>query len=252
MAKGIVKSAERVMAIFEAFETERRFLNISDLVAILNFPQSSVSMLMKTLVASGHMDFDSETRTFRPSPRLAFLGHWSLGHGEIVEQIQTVMRSLSDETGETILLGAQNGIYMKYLSVVDSPNNINLKIHSGLMRLMHQTCLGRMLLTLKSDDEIGRFLRRVNAEVAEDSMKAKESDILEIVALARKQGYIHSDSLASAGAGVVGVLLPLPVHGRHLAVGVGGPAHRIDERFDDIKASLFSAVKVFEASLTPA
>src|SRR5688572_17205832 len=112
-SSGLVKSAVRVIEIFELFEAERRPLKISEIVERLRVPQSSVSTLMKTLIAQGFMDFDADTRQFRPSARLAFLGHWALGAPDSIEQVQSVMRRLADETGESVLLGAQNGLMMQ-------------------------------------------------------------------------------------------------------------------------------------------
>ena len=105
----VVKSAERVLAIFEVFEAERRPLRISELVSRLEIPQSSTSTLMKTLVARGLVEFDPDNRTFKPTVRLAFLGNWVVGSTDGLAQIQTLAHRLFDETGETVIIGSQNG-----------------------------------------------------------------------------------------------------------------------------------------------
>lgn len=59
MEGGLVKSALRVLEILELFDAGRRPLRVADIVDRMNVPQSSPSMLLKTLVARGYMDFDA-------------------------------------------------------------------------------------------------------------------------------------------------------------------------------------------------
>ena len=70
MTNGLVKSAARVMAIFECFEDVKRPLTISELVRLMGVPQSSMSALMKSLLAQGFVDYDTRARTYTPSVRV--------------------------------------------------------------------------------------------------------------------------------------------------------------------------------------
>jgi hypothetical protein len=40
-------------------------------------------------------------------------------------------------------------------------------------------------------------------------------------------------------------LLPLPVRGRYLGLGIGGPNARLTERFEELRATLLSAASGF-------
>lgn len=62
MEGGSVKSALRVLEILEVFDAERRPPRVTDIVEPMNLPQSSASMLLKTMVARGYMDFDAASR----------------------------------------------------------------------------------------------------------------------------------------------------------------------------------------------
>jgi DNA-binding IclR family transcriptional regulator len=247
--KGLVKSAVRVIEIFELFEAERRPLKISEIVDRLRVPQSSISTLMKTLIAQGFMDFDPEARQFRPSARLAFLGHWALGAPDSIEQVQFVMRRLADETGESVLLGAQNGLMMQYLSVIESPQALRFSLRPGLMRPIHKAGLGIMLMTVKSDAEMGRLLRRYNLEHGQEGTYAVESEVRAMVTKARKDGWFRTESLMTQGAGVIATLLPLPVRGRYLGLGIGGPNARLGERLEELRGALLAAAKGFAAAV---
>lgn len=72
----MVKSVNRVFHLFELFERLRRPLRVVEIANLINTPQSSLSMLLKTLVARGYLDYDVQSRTFFPTIRLAVLCDW--------------------------------------------------------------------------------------------------------------------------------------------------------------------------------
>jgi len=243
-----VKSAVRVLAIFEVFESERRGLTISELVERLQIPQSSTSTLMKSLLAKGFVEFDGETRRYRPSVRLAFLGNWVLGSTDVIARIHTLAQNLSVQTGETILAGAENGLYMQYLSVIVSPHTARIALHPGVKRPLHLSGLGLMLLSLKTDPEVGRLVRRFNSELNDPAIpRLSEREVLRKVETARRQGWIESASLITKGAGSIATLLPLPRGQRPLAIGIGAPVERLQQRHDLLQAALCGAVAEFSA-----
>jgi DNA-binding IclR family transcriptional regulator len=246
-----VKSAERVLAIFEVFEALRRPMRISELVKKLEIPQSSTSTLMKTLVAKGLVDFNPEERTFCPSVRLAFLGNWVLGSDDGLAQIQSMSQRLAAESGETIIVGAQNGLFVQYLSVVVSQQPLRFILHPGMMRPLHRAGLGIMLLSTKSDDEVGRMIRRYNAEADEESVIVSVSEVMDTVRKARSLGYCETSDLATPGAGVIATLLPLPVEGRSLSIGIGGPTSRLRPRVDSFREMLLREVDAFGHLVDP-
>ena len=249
MNEKTVKSAVRVLAIFEVFESERRSLTISELVERLKIPQSSTSTLMRSLVTKGFVEFEAETRRYRPSVRLAFLGNWVLGSTDVIARIHSLAQSLSDRTGETILIGAESGLFMQYLSVVVSPHTLRIALHPGLRRPLHLSGLGLMLLSLKTDPEIGRIVRRYNAEHGETTpRRLTERQVLKMAETARRQSWFETANLITEGAGSIATLLPLPRGQRPLAVGIGAPVSRLQARHDELQKALMEAVAEFSAA----
>ena len=240
----VVKSAERVLAIFEVFEAERRPLRISELVSRLEIPQSSTSTLMKTLVTRGLVEFDPENRTFKPTVRLAFLGNWVVGSTDGLAQIQSLVHRLSAETGETVLVGSQNGLSVQYLSMIVRGNLSQVTLRPGLCRPLHRAGLGIMLLTTKSDDEVSRIVRRLNAEAEEGEVIVPEADVLSMVREARVKGYCQTANLAGAGTGTIATLLPWPTVGP-IAIGLGSSVDRLGARSEYLRQVLLREVTGF-------
>lgn len=242
----MVKSAVRVLDIFEAFEAERRALTISELVDLLQIPQSSMSTLIKSLVAKGFVEYDAQTRRYRPSVRLAFLGNWVLGSTDTIARIHTLAQCLHDETGETVLIGAENGLYLQYMSVVVSPSTLRFALHPGLRRPLHRSGLGIMLLTRKQDADIGRLVRRYNAERLEPGEdRITEAEVLRRVGHARAQGWFSSHSLFVKGGGSVAALLPLPRERTTLAIGFAVSLPALNDKAERLRETLLGHVKAF-------
>ncbi|MEM7190221.1 MAG: helix-turn-helix domain-containing protein [Pseudomonadota bacterium] len=245
MVDKMVKSAVRVLDIFEAFEAEQCALTISELVELLQIPQSSMSTLIKSLVARGFVEYEAETRRYRPSVRLAFVGNWALGSTDVIARIHTLAQQLHEECGETVLIGAENGLYVQYLSLVLSPHTLRFALHPGLKRPIHRSGAGVMLLTLKQDAEIGRLVRRYNSEIQDPTEpRSNLSDVLEMVQRARAQGWIVS-SVAQPGAASLATLLPLPRGQSMLSIGIAAPTNLMTDRLDELREILMRTVGGF-------
>jgi len=242
----VVKSAERVLAIFEVFEAERRPLRISELVSRLEIPQSSTSTLMKTLVARGLVEFDPEHRTFKPTVRLAFLGNWVVGSTDGLAQIQTLAHQLAEETGEMVIVGSQNGLCVQYLSLVTQKDAPQPRLRPGQCRPLHRTGLGIMLLTQKADEEVARIVRRYNAEAEEGEVIVPESEVLSLVREARVKGYCQTANMVGRGSGTIATLMPWPMVGP-LAIGLGATVDRLSARADFLRQTLLREVSGFGA-----
>ncbi len=239
----MVKSAQRVIDILELFESECRPLRVADIVERLGLPQSSVSMLLRTLVSRGYMEFDAATRQYCPSVRVAFLGDWTLRSvGQ--RKVQDTMRWLADETGETVLLGRRSGLFMQYVSMIESTQALRLTLPPGTLRPMHRSAIGVVLLARDGDEHIGRMLRRYNAEFAADGTAARLTETMRAVELARRQGWYESDSLSTPGSGVIAALLATPIRGQHLGIGVGGPVARLHQRRAALVKAVLAAAKM--------
>lgn len=237
----MVKSAQRVFEILELFEAERRPLRVAEMVEKLAMPQSSVSMILKTLVARGYMEFDPRTRRYCPSLRVAFLGDWAANVPGRRQPIQDTLRQLAAQTGERVLLGRQSGMFMQYVSVTEARSMSRPVLAPGTVRPLHLSAIGIVLLSQMEDEQIDRLLRRYNAEYGSKTDPANITRTLRAVESARRLGYFESAGLATPGAGVIATLLPTRIRTQWLGVGVAGPVALLHARRSDLLSSVMAA-----------
>ena len=72
----VVKSAGRVLEIFEFFAHRHAPATVSEVAAALEFPLSSTSVLLKSLLTLGYLEYSARSREYQPTIRFAVLGTW--------------------------------------------------------------------------------------------------------------------------------------------------------------------------------
>lgn len=236
MTDSAVKSAKRAFEILEAFSRHRRPLALKELLDELDYPASSGSALMKSLVALGYLDYDGERRTYFPTMRIAALGSWVpgvlFGDGQLLGALEDLHR----ETGETVILAVQSDLHAQYVHVIPSPEPLQLRVPPGTRRPLAQSGLGLVLLSAKRDPEIERLRRRINASgegaaLTRDEMMARVNAV-------RARGYAFSRNAISQGVGIIGAALPNGPFGRVFAVGAAGQVERLERKEEEIVAAL--------------
>jgi len=252
MTDGLVKSAARVMAIFECFEDVKRPLTISELVRLMGVPQSSMSALMKSLLAQGFVDYEIQSRAYTPSVRVGLLGNWLMGGPQNQDNLLMMLQDLNALTGDTVILGVLNGVEAQYIHVVNSYQRLRFQLRSGMLRPMFRTAIGIVLASQRDDSEIGRMIRRVNTETERPEDSIQETEVMARIAEVRETGYIITSNLATPGAGVIATLLRNGPSSRPLAIGIGAPQPRIVSGKDFLVDSLMTSVNKFASGRSSA
>jgi DNA-binding IclR family transcriptional regulator len=221
-----VKSAVRVLEIFEHFAETRAPASVMEVSKALGFPQSSTSALLKSLVALGYMDYDANARSYLPNLRLALLSTWLEKGAYRDEALIRRLERIRDLSGETVVLGLRNGMHAQYVVILEAERPIRLHMKMGTLRPLTRTGIGRALLMSESDAEIRGIVRRINAETPE--YRVDEQGFLDLMAQVRVNGFAETAGDMTPGAGMVAVPLANPPGGTPMAVGIGGPLERLD------------------------
>lgn len=222
----LVKSASRVLRVFEVFAETKRPMRISELAVELGIPQSSVSMLVRTMVQRGYMDWASDSRAVQPTLRLTLLGSWLDDQFSNAGGLHEMLTEIAACCEDTVILGVEMGILVQYIHVVQGSHPLRYDIKRGATRFMVDANAGRVLLSLKPDDEVDRIITRTNAERTDRRIdrKSLQREIRKI----RKQGYSFGENLVVPGASVIAAPLQSGSSQRPLAVGIAGPTERLE------------------------
>ncbi|MGU3494804.1 IclR family transcriptional regulator [Xanthobacteraceae bacterium A53D] len=234
-----MKSALRVLEVLEHFAAIERPASVSELAKALNYPQSSTSMLVGTMIEHGYLA-EGDDRKVAPTARVAMLGRWV--DARVTDgRIHQLMRDLGQETGETILLGIPSDSDAIYVEVIPATNPMRLHIPRGSKRPIEASGVGLMLLSAMEDAEIARRVARASALREPGQNVALEAVMAEVVKI-RRMGYSRSVDRIAQGAGIVCTLLPGVNRAHPVALGIGGISSLLLERTDELVALLHARI----------
>ena len=251
MSETVIKTARRLFEVLEYFDEIQRPISLKDISAHFEYPVSSASALLKSMVVMGYLDYDGYSRTYMPTMRIATLGNWVQGALFGEGRILALMRHMSDVTCETISIGTQSDLFAQYIHVIPSTYAIRFHLKPGTVRPLARSGLGWLLLSARNDETIEKLLRRINVEEEDRKLRIGLPDLMARVKEIRKQGYVFSRHTVTAGAGVIGMLLPIRRHGRIFAIGVGGPVERLEQKKKRILSELRGGIARFAADSDP-
>ena len=227
---GVVKSAGRALQLLEFFEDIRRPARAVEAAAALGMPQSSSSMLLRSLRELGYLDYDPATRTYLPSPRVALLGSW-LDAGPVRDgRVTRLLEHLNESYVKTTFLAARNSIFAQYIYMMPARSTMRFHVATGARRLLVGSAAGRALLTDAPDDEISRLHRRTAAEFPDFRLTLDQ--VMENVAAMRAQGHFLSRALVTEGAAALAIRLPRGIDkaGRPIALAMAGLLDEFERR----------------------
>jgi DNA-binding IclR family transcriptional regulator len=242
LAQKTVKSAGRVLEILEYFDDVQQPATVMEVADTLGYPQSSTSALLRSLVSLGYLDYDRFKRTYVTSHRVALLGSWVnsdfISEGSVI----SVMKELSELTGDTIILAMRNGLYVQYIHVIQATSAARLHVTLGTTRPLAASGTGYAMLSTMTDHEIKRVVMRVNADAEEGKPLVKLADVMEHVIHTREKGYTFSCDMVTRGGGMIATPLPGPLSSPSLVIGIGGISEVMRSREAELSGMLTGCI----------
>lgn len=242
-----VKSALRVLELLEFFAEWRRPASVKEIAQSLGFPQSSTSVLLKSLKESGYFDHDPRTGMYAPNVRLSLATGWIEEQLYSEQSLLRMMERVLAETGHTVMIGTRQGVHVRYLHVLQATRAGSFQSKSGLLRPLFRSATGKILLTTLPERDIGRLLRQANAQEKEVAQHVGIEQALADRRQALVEGHAISWGTSVAGAAAVAVLLP---GSEPMTLSLGGPIEEIRSERDALLQVLHRAIAPFRAVTT--
>jgi len=225
-----VKSAIRVLEVFEYFRQHQTEATVTDIVTELGYPQSSTSTLLHNLLELGYLRRGEVPRSFVPTARIAALGSWITLAEAPSGNVLALMQDLGDATGQTIILSVLLGDVVRYVHVVPATTAVRLHVVSGLIRPLLISASGRLFMSTMPEAEVRRLVAKHNSGEADDNKRLSMATVRRDLANIRDLGYALSLDRYTPGAGGIAMSLPDEGKGAQQAVMIGGVSRTLKER----------------------
>jgi DNA-binding IclR family transcriptional regulator len=243
-APDAVKSAARALRILEFFDEIRRPARANEIAGCLDFPQSSTSVLLTSLVRLGFLDYDMGSKSYLPSLRVAVLATWRDTGYFRDGSVLTLLETLADRSGLAACLTTRAGIFVRYLNVVQHPRPGDVHITLTARRYAVRSASGIVLLTGMNDSDIRMLVHQTRAQADPVVSAVAFGDVIKSVQAAREDGHFVSYGLVSEHSGAIAVALPEAVTGgwQHMALSLAGRLDHVKRDTDVLVAELKEAV----------
>ncbi len=229
--KDVIKSAGRSLEVLELFRDVKKPLRLTDIAEALSLPQSSTSMLIRSLIKMGYLI--RKDRSYAPSMRITLLGSWLNDALFSQGNLMTLIGEISRLTGDTVILGTRNGLYVEVLALVQGRVDTIHHTRPGEARPLTRALMGHMILSTMTRPEVEALVLRINAEQKRPERRVKYGAIAPVLDRIREDGYGYADGTIPNAANLA-VLLPPGPFGDQMVVGNAGPISRINPRRDEI------------------
>jgi IclR family KDG regulon transcriptional repressor len=249
MRRAAVKSAARTLQVLELFAERRTPLRLHDIHVALNYPQSSTTNLLKSMVMMGYLNYSRVTRAYLPTNRVAMLGNWlpSFLYGQ--RRYQDLLEELLQKTDETVVLCTQNDLYVQYVRVSTPTHRFKVPPPEGTMRLLTNSGAGLALLSQMNDRQIDKICRYTNYYELDQERRIDPVQVMQEVNRVRQTGYCFAPNRPVAGLAAIAIPLGEELHGIPLSIGIGGLVERLSARKEELVSALQESIATFKFHL---
>ena len=237
-----VKSADRVLDLFELFGEWDREMSHSEIAAALNIPKSSLTQLLRNLVARRWLAYSSITKGYSLGAALAALARRASRTQDLVELSGPVLADLTSAVGESSALNTLKGDLTEVVATVLGPHRLVSHMRLGDVAPLYATSGGKVILAFQRDEMVDGYLARVTFEAATPATIRDARTLRRQIATIRRESLAYSREEWTPG--IVGMARPIRMaDGTAIgAVNVAMPRIRYDAAKDAVVAGALARV----------
>lgn len=207
MAETPVKSADRVMTLIERIGSSGGGLSHSALSELLAIPKSSLSQLLKTLVARRWLAFDAAAKVYVLGPAILALSQREAQAQNLVQRAAPVLAELTAATGETSALNLRTGGFSEAAATEQSEARLTATMRLGDKAPLHATSGGKAILAFLPPAEVESYLAQPKFERFTERTLATAEAIRHDLEEVRRLGFASAPEEFTPG--VIGLAMPI-------------------------------------------
>lgn len=230
----------RGLDILGLFGAHRRVLTQTQIARELALPLPTVGRLCRTLVSTGFLELQPDSRRLQLGPAIGRLAA-TVQQGTD-DDGRRWMRTLNERFDEEVNLAILDGVHTFYLDSAPSTRSLGVKIVVGSRAPAHCTAVGKSLLAQLDDQIVRDRLGPGPYEKRTERTILRWSQMQEELAQIRATGLSRSlDEFEPGLAGFAVPLAPQTGDGVQLALSIAVPTARLQpERILEIESALLA------------
>jgi DNA-binding IclR family transcriptional regulator len=233
IARGVpVKSAERVLDLFELLGRCGKPLSHTALAAALGIPKSSLTQLLRSLTARGYLAFQPGPNTYELGPGLFALLRQGEEGIDLAALARPVLEKLTAATHESSSFNVYQKDHAERVCGIDSPQALTYRMQPGTRFTLYGSSAGKAVLAALPKAERESYLTRVRIERQTDATVKSVAELRRHLARADKEGVAYSYGEYLPGIVAIAAAVRRPDRYPVGAVNVAIPSVRFNAAMD--------------------
>ena len=235
-----VKSAERVLKIFELLESSSDGLTNKDISSRLQFAPSSTIALLQTMAENGYLSVDEQKR-YSLGGKLVSLGAVAASRFDIGRMATPYLKHLTQTLGETSFLGVLSGDEIVYIAKENCERTINTNAQIGSRKPVYCTGLGKAFLAFLPPEESRDIVNKLDFHKYTDNTIMDIQELRSQLQEFRLQGFATDDQEIEENLWCLAVPIYDGYHRMVAAISVSGPKERMMDKKELITQEMLKA-----------
>lgn len=206
-AGSVVKSADRVLDLFELLNQSASGLSHTEIADQLGIPKSSLTQLLTNLVRRGYIDFLPAEKVYQLGGRLDELARRKNRMRDLATLAQPSLEKLAKETRESAFFNVRSGDNAKLVAREIGPQALVTILGLGELIPLHATAAGRAILAFLPQRSQDDYMARARFETRTDKSVSSVSELRKrLDEVQRERLCVAEDELI---LGVTGIASPI-------------------------------------------
>jgi len=183
---------EKALAVIECFSSSNPELSAQEISNMLKLPFSSTHRIVKTLLESGYLYRNPNTKLFSLGAKIYYLGKIAQYSMNIINISLPLMQDLRDKTEETVNLYFREGNYRICYERAVSHQSLKHSAVLGKPLPLWAGASGKCFLTFLSPEERQEII--TNAKPLTKNTITEPGKFMKEIEIIRERGYAFSNS----------------------------------------------------------
>lgn len=237
--KNPIQVADRLFLVIEIL-AETGAVTLAELCRHLDLNKSTVHRLLSSLLYMGYVKQDRATGKYSLSLKFLALSNKLIGRIDILDTVRPYLKTLSEQTGETVHFVQQEGAYAVYIHKEESyRNSVRMVSKVGSRIPLYCSGAGKALAADMEESQLKAIWETIPVKKLTPHTILHYSEFLQTINNVKAVGYALDNEENELGVRCIAVSLPHYKGMEKYAFSISAPVSRMsDERIGDLSKIL--------------
>jgi IclR family transcriptional regulator, KDG regulon repressor len=193
----------RAINVLSVFGHARPQLSLSEIVAAVRLPKTTVFRLLSSLVERDLCEFDPQSGKYSLGFELVRLADIRRRQTNVHDVAIPVMRDIRNELNETVILSVRSGDFRVHIDFVEGLHPMRRMADLGVRAPLYAGAASKVLLAGMEDDDIESYLARTELAPLQKTTITDKTVLWREIRTIRKRGYAESKGEIFTGGGAL-------------------------------------------------